>query len=130
MRFMMLMKADASFEKGAPPDPRLMQEMIRYTQEMMQKGVVVVTGGLLPSAAGARLTAQDGILRQVDGPFAETKELVAGFAILEVASKEEALRHGREFMQKHIDVLGPGWSGTCEVRPMFAGGSDMPCAQS
>ena len=54
-----------------------------------------------------------------DGPFAETKELIGGFAILEAASKEEAIQLGKKFMQLHVDVLGQTYEGTLEVRPMF-----------
>ena len=54
-----------------------------------------------------------------DGPFAETKELVGGFAILEAGSKDEAIRLGKKFMQVHVDVLGQAYEGTLEIRPMF-----------
>ena len=55
----------------------------------------------------------------VDGPFAESKELVGGFAIFELPSKEEAVRSGREFMQVHADILGPSYEGELEIRPLF-----------
>ena len=55
----------------------------------------------------------------IDGPFAETKELVGGFAIFDLESKEEAVESGREFMQLHADILGPAYEGELEIRPMF-----------
>jgi hypothetical protein len=63
-------------------------------------------------AAGGKLTV-------TDGPFAETKELIGGFAVLEASSREDAIRLGKEFMQLHVDVLGPAYEGTLEVRQMF-----------
>ena len=74
---------------------------------------------LLPSSKGARVRVSAGKMTVTDGPFAETKELIGGFAILEAASKEEAIRLGKEFMQLHVDVLGQSYEGTLEVRPMF-----------
>ena len=55
----------------------------------------------------------------IDGPFAETKELVGGFAIFDLASKEEAIESGKQFMQIHADILGPSYEGELEIRPMF-----------
>jgi len=63
--------------------------------------------------------ASGGKMTVTDGPFAETKELIGGFAILEAASKEEAIELGKKFMQLHVDVLGQTYEGTLEVRPMF-----------
>jgi hypothetical protein len=60
----------------------------------------------------------------VDGPFAETKELVGGYAIFDLKSKEEAVRMGKDFMQLHADILGPSYEGELEIRPMFGGPPD------
>src|SRR5262245_9497969 len=119
MRYMMIVKANEDYEAGMPPPPELIAKMGPYTEEMMKTGVVVITGGLLPSSAGVRIHASGRKLRVTDGPFAETKELVGGFAIIEAASKEEAVEHGRRFMQLHVDALGPGYEGQLEIRPMF-----------
>ena len=119
MRFMMIIKADAAYEAGQRPDPALGAAIGKLSEEMMKAGVLLQVGGLLPSASGARVRVSGGKMSVTDGPFAETKELVGGFAILEAASKEEAVRLGRQFMQAHVDVLGPSYEGTLEVRPMF-----------
>ena len=119
MRFLMMIKADKDSERGAPPNPKLMAAMEKFVEGMVRSGVLLVTGRLGPSASGTRLVASGGKLAQVDGPFAETKELIAGFAIIQVKSKEEALEHGRRFMKLHQDVLGPTWEGVSEVREIF-----------
>ena len=119
MRFMMLINATKESEAGGPPDPRLMAAIDEYTKEMTKAGVVITTGGLAPSKMGARVKAAGGKLSVVDGPFAETTELLGGFAIIQAKDKDEAVEWGKRFMKIHIDVLGPGYVGTCEVRPMF-----------
>jgi hypothetical protein len=119
MRFMMMIKADASYEAGRTPDPALRAAVGKLSEEMTRAGVLVQSGGLLPSSKGARVRVSGGKMTVTDGPFAETKELIGGFAILEAASKEEAIRLGKEFMQLHVDVLGQSYEGTLEVRQMF-----------
>lgn len=119
MRFMMIVKADPNYERGRPPDPALLAAIGQLSERMTQAGVLLQSGGLLPSSQGARVRVAGGKMSVTDGPFAETKEIIGGFAILEAASKEEAIRLGKEFMQVHVDVLGPSYEGTLEVRPMF-----------
>ena len=119
MRFMMIVKADPNYEAGRPPDPALMAAVGKLSQEMTERGVLLQSGGLLPSSKGARVRVSGGKMTVTDGPFAETKELIGGFAILKAASKEEAIRLGQEFMRLHVDVLGPTYEGTLEVRAMF-----------
>ena len=119
MRFMMIVKADPSYEAGRPLDPDLLAAVGKFSEKMTKAGVLLQSGGLLPSSKGARVRVSVGKMSVTDGPFAETKELIGGFAILEVASKEEAIRLAKEFMQVHIDVLGQSYEGTLEVRPMF-----------
>ena len=123
MRFMMIVKADPSYEAGGPPNPALLAAVGKLSEEMTKAGVLVQSGGLLPSSKGTRVRASGGKMTVTDGPFAETKELIGGFAILEASSKEEAIRLGKEFMQLHVDVLGQSYEGTLEVRPMFDPGS-------
>ena len=91
---------------------------------MTKAGVLLQSGGLLPSSRGARVRVAGGKATVTDGPFAETKELIGGFAILEAPSREEAIRLGKQFMQVHADVLGPSYEGTLEIRPMFDPGQD------
>jgi hypothetical protein len=126
MQFMMIVKADARYEAGEPINPALIAAINELREKMTRSGILLQTGGLLPSSKGARVKASGGKLSVVDGPFTETKELVGGFAIMEAASKEEAIRLGKEFMQVHVDVLGPSYEGMLEVRPMF-GQQDGGC---
>ena len=119
MRFMTIVKADPSYEAGGPPNPALLAAVGKLSEEMAKAGVLLQSGGLLPSSKGARVRASGGKMTVTDGPFAETKELIGGFAILKAASKEEAIQLGKRFMQLHIDVLGQAYEGTLEVRPMF-----------
>jgi len=121
MRFMMIVKADPGFEAGQPTNPALLAAVGQLSEKMTKAGILVQTGGLLPSATGARVRVSGGKMSVTDGPFAETKELIGGFAILEAASKEEAIQLGKEFMQLHVDVLGQSYDGTLEVRQMFGG---------
>jgi hypothetical protein len=119
MRFMMMIKADERFEAGGVPDPRLEDAMGRYIEESMRSGVLLSTGGLAPSRAATRLRASRGQLDRVDGPFAETKELIAGFAILQCRSDEEAVEHGMRFLRLHQEVLGADYVGVLEIRQIF-----------
>ena len=119
MLFMMIVKADPSYEAGGPPNPALLAAVGKLSEEMTKAGVLLQSGGLLPSSKGARVRASGGKMTVTDGPFAETKELIGGFAILKAASKEEAIQQGKRFMQLHIDVLGQAYEGRLEVRPMF-----------
>ena len=119
MRFMMIVKADPTYEAGTPPDPALIAAIGALSEKMTKAGVLLQSGGLQPSSNGARVGVSKGKMSVVDGPFVETKELIGGFAILEAASREEAIRLGKEFMQVHIDVLGESYEGTLEVRAMF-----------
>ena len=119
MKFMLMMKASKESETGQPPDPRLMAAMGPYIENMARTGVLIETGGLLPSARGTRVSLANDTITVTDGPFAETKELIGGYAIVEVASKDDAIRVTREFLQLHRDVLGPGYDGESEIREML-----------
>lgn len=119
MRFMTLVKADKAYEAGAPPSNELMAAIGKLSEEMMKAGVLLETGGLLPSSKGARVRVAGGKLTVTDGPFAEAKELVGGYAILQAKSKEEAIELAKRFMGVHGEVLGPSYEGECEVRQLF-----------
>jgi len=119
MRFMMMVKADKNYEAGLPPDPKLMAAIGKLTEDMTEAGVVLETGGLLPSSKGARVRIAGGRLTVIDGPFAEAKELVGGYAILQAKSKEEAIELGKDFMKVHADVLGPSYEGELEIRQLM-----------
>ena len=125
MRFMMMIKANVQeFEEGAPPPPALEEAIGNHIEKMMKLGVLVTTGGLAPPSQGSTIRVGGGTATVIDGPFTEAKEVVGGFAILQVSSREEAIARGREFMQLHIDALGPSYTGELEVRQIFGPDAD------
>ena len=91
MRFMVLVKADENSEAGAMPDKDMLTRMGKYNEELAKAGVMLAGEGLHPSSKGARVKFSGGKRTVTDGPFAETKELVAGFWLWQVKSKEEAI---------------------------------------
>ena len=92
MRFMVLVKADKNIEAGALPDQKLLTEMGKFNEELEKAGVLLAGEGLHPSSKGARVRFSGSKRTVIDGPFAETKELVAGFWLWQVKSKEEAIQ--------------------------------------
>jgi hypothetical protein len=110
MRFMAIYTTQ---ERNAPPTHEEMAEMGRFTEEQTKAGILIASGGCLPSALGARVRASNGKLNVTDGPFTETKELIAGFAILECKSKADAVESAKRFLKV------AGGDGECEVRQMF-----------
>ena len=91
MRFMILLKADKTTESGVLPDEKLLTEMGKYNEELVKAGVMLAGEGLHPSSKGARVKFSGANRRVIDGPFAETKELLAGFWIFKVNSLQEAI---------------------------------------
>jgi hypothetical protein len=91
MRFMVLMKADKNTEAGVLPSEELLTAMGKYNEELVKAGVLLAGEGLHPSSKGARVRFSGGKRAVIDGPFAETKELLAGFWLWQVKSKEEAI---------------------------------------
>jgi hypothetical protein len=91
MRFMIIIKADADFEAGEMPSERLLAEFGKYNEELLRAGVLLACEGLHPSSNGARVKISGTKRTVVDGPFTETKELIAGFWLIQVTSKEEAI---------------------------------------
>jgi hypothetical protein len=89
MRFILLLKGDPPAD--AEPDIELIKAMGRYGEELAQAGILLATEGLFPSASGARVVYANGKRTVVDGPFAEAKELIAGFYLIDVKSREEAI---------------------------------------
>jgi hypothetical protein len=116
MRFMSMLKFDENNSFGPPP-PELFTAMGSYIEEGLRNGTVVEVGGLLPSEAGAIVSLVDGSIKAVDGPFTEARELIGGYAVVEVRSKAEAVDYARRLMQIHADHW-PGFSGSCEVRQL------------
>lgn len=98
---------------ATPPSPEQLEALGKFTQEMIASGVVKLTGGLAPlSMGGARVSSKGGQFSVLDGPFAEAKEVVVGFAIIEAANLEEALGHCRRFMA----IAGDGEG---DIQPIF-----------
>ncbi|HZU08819.1 MAG TPA: YciI family protein [Pseudacidobacterium sp.] len=91
MRFVILRKSDATMESCAPVTPELIEAMRRYDDEMRKAGVLIAVERLQPTAKGARVHLSGGKYTVTDGPFSETKELIAGVTMIEVASREEAI---------------------------------------
>jgi hypothetical protein len=91
MRFMVLVKADKASEGGVLPDEKMLADMGKFNEELVKAGVMLAGEGLQPSSKGARVKFSKGKKTAIDGPFAETKELVAGFWLWQVRSKEEAI---------------------------------------
>jgi hypothetical protein len=111
MRFMFIVKS----ARTVAPTAKLLEAMHKLADREIKAGRMLDNGGLMPLVTGAQVSISDGRLRVVDGPFAEAKEVIGGYAIFELKSKEEAVASATEFMQLHQDFL-PGWEGTCEVR--------------
>ena len=114
MRFMILVKADKKSEAGALPDEKLLTEMGKYNEELAKAGVMVAGEGLHPSSKGARVRFSGDKRTVIDGPFAETKELIAGFWIFDVKSKEEAI----EWVKRCPNPM-PGTESEIEIRQIF-----------
>ncbi len=91
MRFMVIVKATKESEAGAPPDPEIMEAMGKFNEELIKAGVLLVAEGLQPSSKGVRVRISGERRTVIDGPFSETKELIGGFWLWQVSSKEEAL---------------------------------------
>ena len=117
MRYLCIHTAPES--AAIAPTPALFAAMDALTREMTDKGVLLSTGGLKPSATGKRMRVEQGRITVTDGPFAEAKEVIGGFAILEVASEAEAIAWTERFLRVHLDAVGASYVGTAEVRPMF-----------
>jgi hypothetical protein len=103
MRFMAIVKPGKDYEAGKPASPGLMAAMGNLSQEQQKLGVFVMGGGLLRSAQGHKVRMSGGKVTVTDGPFAETKEVIGGFAILNYASHEEAIAGARRVLQIHAE---------------------------
>jgi hypothetical protein len=115
MRFMMIVKASKGSEAGKMPSEELLAAMGRYNEELMKAGVLVDLSGLQPSSKGARIRFSGGKRSVIDGPFAETKELIAGYWIIRVQSKAEAIEWAKRAPAPH----GENEESEIEIRPFF-----------
>jgi hypothetical protein len=114
MRFMVIVKADQNSEAGVLPSTEMLEAMGKYNEELVKAGVMLAGEGLQPSSKGARVTFSGSKRIVTDGPFAETKELVAGFWLWQVRSKEEAI----EWVKRCPNPM-PGSESVIEIRQVF-----------
>ena len=115
MRFMMIVKASKDSEAGKMPSQELLAAMGKYNEELMKAGVLVDLTGLQPTSKGARIQFKGGKPTVVDGPFAETRELIGGYWIINVKSREEAIEWAKRAPAPH----GNDQDGEIEVRQFF-----------
>ena len=114
MRVMVMVKATKNSEAGVMPSEKLLADMGKFNEELVKAGVMLAGEGLHPSSKGKRVRFSGGKKSAIDGPFAETKELVAGFWIWQVKSMEEAV----EWVRRCPDPM-PGEESEIEIRPVF-----------
>jgi hypothetical protein len=121
MKFMMIVKSKEG--QGFPPK-ELMDAIAKQGEQAAKAGTMLGSGGLGPTATGARVRLSNGKISVVDGPFTEAKEIIGGYAQFELKSKEEAVEGAVQFMELHKKYW-PGWEGETEVRQMI-GPEDFP----
>ncbi len=112
MRFMMLLKLDPAKAPQNGPSQELMEEMGKLIEEMTRAGVLLDTGGLRPLEEGTRIRLSGGKLTVLDGPFAEAKEVIGGYALIQAKSREEAVEWASRFLAIH----GDEWEMESEIR--------------
>jgi hypothetical protein len=113
MRFMIIVKATKDSEAGVMPEESMFAAMATYHEELARAGVLLDANGLQPTSKGFRIRYEGTKRRVIDGPFAETKELIAGYTIIQVKSREEAVEWARRFPNPHDE------DGEIEIRQLF-----------
>ena len=119
MRFMVIVKADKNSEAGVMPDEKLLTDMGKFNEELVKAGVMLAGEGLHPSSKGKRVRFEGTRKTVIDGPFAETKELIAGFWLWQVRSMEEAVEWVKRIPAPHEGDPGFGEVSEIEIRPVF-----------
>jgi hypothetical protein len=114
MRVMVMIKANEQSEAGEMPSERLLTEMLSFNEELVKAGVMLAGEGIKPSSEGVRVEFSGSNRKVINGPFAETKELLAGYWLLQVKSMDEAIE-----WVKRIPNPDPGTDGVIEIRPVF-----------
>jgi hypothetical protein len=114
MRFMIMVRADKNTEANVMPDEKLIAAMAAYHEELAKAGALLDACGLQPSSEGWRIRYAGARRTVTDGPYAESKELIAGYTIIQVKTRQEALEWTRRFPNPH----GEGWDAEIEVRPL------------
>jgi hypothetical protein len=128
MRYMIIVTGSENLAASGPPPAALIEAIDRLSEEATKKGTLVSFGGLQPTSSGARMRVTNGKIITTDGPFTESKEVIGGFSIINVASKEAALEETRNFMELHR-VHWPKWEGEVEIRLMYEEEDDVRAAQ-
>ncbi len=121
MRFMFIIKTDGV---GGGPTPALIEAMHVMALREVKAGRMIADGGLMPPAMGAQVRVTKRKLVVTDGPFAETKETIGGFAVFELPDMAAAIASARDFMELHVAHM-PDWEGTCEVRQVAGSQVEM-----
>ena len=121
MRFMMMIKSDEQSETGAMPDQKVFEAMGKFNQDLIDSGALLAAEGLAPSSKGAIVRFRGGKPTITDGPFAEAKELIAGYWLIKANSKEEAVEWAKRCFRTVDEIAGPvgGDQGEIEVRQLF-----------
>jgi len=128
MRYMFIVKGSENLAASGPPPAALVEEIGRLAEEATRQGRMVSFGGLKPTSTGARMRITKGKIVTTDGPFTESKEVIGGFSIFNLASKEEALEEARRFTELHR-VHWPNWEGEIEIRLMYEEEDDVRATQ-
>ena len=128
MRYMIIVSGSENLAASGPPPAALIEAIDRLSEEATKKGTLVSFGGLQPTSSGARMRVTNGKIITTDGPFTESKEVLGGFSIINVASKEAALEETRTFMELHR-IHWPTWEGEIEIRLMYEQEDDVRAAQ-
>jgi hypothetical protein len=115
MKFMLIVKASKDSEAGIMPEEKLIAAMATFHEELVKAGVLLDGSGLQPSAKGTRIRHSGGKRTVIDGPFTEAKELIAGYTLIQVKSREEAL----EWAKRMPNPAGEGKDGEIELRQLF-----------
>ena len=115
MRFLIIVKGNKDTEAGAMPPESLFAEMATYHEELVKAGALLDASGLQPTSKGARIKYAGGKRTIIDGPFTESKELIAGYTLIQVKTREEAMEWAKRFPAPH----GPNAEGEIEIRQLY-----------
>ena len=129
MRYLMMVKGDENFRASGPPPQALMDAIGELGIEAAKTGKIVSMGGLQHTSKGASVRIDSGKLTVKDGPFSEAKEVIGGFTIMDLPSKEVAVEEAKKFMELHRK-LWPGWEGETEIRQLFDPDSGPACGDA
>ena len=128
MRYMFIVSGSENLSASGPPPTALFEAIEQLIEKDAKSGKLVSYGGLHPTASGARMRLVDGKIITTDGPFTEAKEVIGGFSIYNLASREEAIAEARTFMELHRQHW-PQWQGGVEIRQLYEAEDDVRAEQ-